>query len=287
MLLGVHVSIAKGIYEAVPRAEALGCTAMQIFLHDPRQWRKHLLKTEDIKEFRSRRASSGIAKFFIHASYLINLASPSKFLYNRSAKALIADCREAWALGAAGLVVHPGSHTGSGESRGLRRVTSALNRIIEATQGSPVPILLENTSGAGSWLCSRFAQMKHVLRNVETKSRVGVCFDTCHAYAAGYNLRTPNGLSWTLKDIVSQIGIDAIKVIHLNDCAGKLGGHVDVHAHIGKGRIGTAGFRRLINEPAVRNIPLVMETPKDSDTADLLNLRKVRGLAQKEPSSGR
>ena len=280
MLLGVHVSIAGHIWESIDRAEALGCNVMQIFARDPRQWRKSSLKTEDIDEFRRRREMSKIQKVFIHIPYLINLASPYHVLYRGSIRAYSQDMQEAEALGADYIVTHMGSHKESGEKNGLKRVTSALNKILDKSQGSPVGILLENTSGSGSWLGYKFEHQRRIIDRLENKKRVGVCFDTCHAFTAGYDLTTSVGYSDTISSLDEIVGLDRLKLIHLNDSRDKLGSHADRHTHIGKGEIGLDGFRRIVRDPRLAKVAFVLETPKDSDKADKRNLNLVRKLAK-------
>jgi deoxyribonuclease-4 len=281
MLLGVHVSIAGHIWESLDRAEALGCDAMQIFSRDPRQWRKTRLKTEDIAEFRRRRDTGSIKKVFIHIPYLINLASPYNILYQGSLRAYIQDMKEAQALGADYIVTHMGSHKESGEKRGLKRITSALNRVLEKTKDSPVGILLENTSGAGSWLGYKFEHQRQIIDGLENKKRVGVCLDTCHAYTAGYDLASAEGFNKTVDSFDQIVGLKRLKLVHLNDTQDELGSHADRHEHIGKGRIGLDGFRRIVNDPRLGEAAFILETPKDTATADKRNLNTVRKLLKR------
>ena len=286
MLLGMQVSIAGGVYEAVTRAQELGCTAMQIFARDPRQWRRTKLKAQDIEEFRRRRASSGIEKVFIHIPYLINLASPLHGLFRGSITAYVQDMREARVLGADYMVTHMGSHKKSGEKRGLKKITIALNRILELTGDSPVKILLENTAGAGSWLGYTFEHHAAIINKIERKDRIGVCLDTCHAYAAGYDLASETGYERLMDEIERSVGLKNLALVHCNDTKDSLGSHRDRHEHIGKGNIGIEGFRRLVNDKRLAHAAFILETPKDSETADQLNLRVVRRLMKKAAHKG-
>lgn len=286
MLLGVQVSIAGGIYESITRAQALGCSAMQIFSRDPRQWRKSRLKAADIEEFRQRRQASGIEKVFIHVPYLINLASPVHGLFRGSISAYVQDMREARALGAEYTVVHMGSHKLSGEKRGLKKIATALNRILELTGDSPVRILLENTAGSGSWLGYTFMHHAAVMARIEQKGRVGVCLDTCHAYAAGYDLAAEAGYGRLMDEIEQAVGIEKLALIHLNDTRDKLGSRRDRHEHIGKGNIGIAGFRRIFADTRLKHTACILETPKDSATADERNLLIVRRLLTRAARKG-
>jgi deoxyribonuclease IV len=281
MLLGVHVSIAGHIWESIDRAQALGCTAMQIFSRDPRQWRRSKIKAEDIREFRLRREKSGIQKVFIHIPYLINLASPYNILYQGSLRAYIQDMKEAQALGADYIVTHMGSHKESGEKQGLKRITVALNRILDKTRDSSVGILLENTSGSGSWLGYKFEHQRLIIDGLENKKRVGICFDTCHAYTAGYDLASPQGYLKTMEALDRIVGLKRLKLVHLNDSRDELGSHADRHEHIGKGKLGLEAFRRIVNDPRLSGAAFVLETPKDSDSADSRNLKAVKKLIKK------
>lgn len=283
MLLGIHVSIAGHIYDAVDRAQRLGCTAMQIFSRDPRQWRKARLKPEDAQEFRKRRQKSSIARVFVHIPYLVNLASPQNILYKGSIKACIEDLKEADALGAEYLVTHMGSHRESGEEKGLRRIIDALNRVLDKARGLSVRVLLENTAGSGSWLGYTFEHQARIIERVEQKDRVGVCFDTCHAYAAGYDLARPEGYAQTMADLDAAVGLARLKLVHLNDTRDKLGSRRDRHEHIGRGRIGLDGFKRILNDSRLHGSAFILETPKDSLTADKRNLAAVRKLTGRYP----
>jgi len=282
MILGVHVSGAGKIYQALDIARGLGCDTMQIFARSPQNWRNGAhLKSEDIAEFRLRRKKCKINPVFIHISYLINLASPDPRLYNGSIQAYIEDIQEADELGADFIVTHMGSHKETSEDSGIKRLVDALDKIIEETKGSKVGILLENTSGAGSWLGYKFYHQHKILKGLKDKSRVGLCLDTAHAYLAGYDLTAKQGLEQMLDEIDKMAGLKLIKLIHLNDAAGELGCHHDRHDHIGRGHIGLAGMKRIINHPKLRNIPMILETPKSTEDSDKENLALVRKLSRK------
>ena len=281
MRIGVHVSTAGHIYDSIGRALALGCNTMQIFSRDPRQWRRGRLSAEDAKEFRLRREKSKIYPVFVHVPYLINLASPYAVLYKDSIKAYIEDIKEAEFIGAEYLVTHMGSHKKSGEKKGLRRIIFALNKILERTKKSPVSILLENTSGSGSWLGYKFKHQLQVIQGLERKDRIGVCFDTCHGFSAGYDLRSSDGYAETINRLDKTVGLSRLKLIHLNDTKDNLSSRRDRHQHIGKGKIGLRGFRRLLNDKRLKNIPFILETPKDLDGADRANLTAVKKLKRR------
>ena len=279
MILGVHVSGAGKIYETLDIAAGLGCQTMQIFARSPQRWRDGAkLDPADIAEFRARREKFKINPVFIHISYLINLASPDKRLYHSSIKAYIDDLLEAEKLGADYIVTHMGSHKETSEAAGIKRLVAALNQIIEATKGMHAGILLENTSGSGSWIGYRFYHQQKIIAGLTNKKRVGLCLDTAHAYLAGYDISTKAGLDQLLDEIEEMVGIKELKLIHLNDAAGALGCHHDRHDHIGKGSIGLAGMKRIINHAKLKNIPMILETPKSNQDSDKENLKLVRKL---------
>jgi len=281
MILGVHVSGAGKIYQALDIAHNLGCDTMQIFARSPQSWRNEFkLEPKDIDEFKARRKKYKINPVFIHISYLINLASPEPRLYNGSIQAYIEDIQDAEKLGTDYIVTHMGSHKQTSEDAGIKRLVEALNKILEKTKGSKVGILLENTSGSGSWLGYRFYHQHKILKGLKEKSRVGLCLDTAHAYLAGYDLSTKQGLEKMLDEIQELVGIKLIKLIHLNDAAGELGCHHDRHDHIGKGHIGLSGMKRIINHPKLKNIPMILETPKSNENSDKDNLKLVRKLGR-------
>lgn len=276
MRLGVHVSTAGKIYEAVDRARELGCAAMQIFSRNPQRKRDGFLSPEDIQEFNSRLKTARIKPLVIHIPYTVNLASPDKGLWRKSIKVYIEDIREAFSLRADYIVTHMGSHKKTSEEEGVSRFSQALNRIIEKTNETPVDILLENTAGSGSWLGHHFLQHKTVVDSLKDNSRVGICLDTAHAYSAGYDIATQEGLKQMLDEIDALLGLERLKLVHLNDTKDGLGTHKDRHDHIGRGRIGTAGMKRIVTNARLKHIPFILETPKDSVTADRMNIETVR-----------
>ncbi len=280
MILGVHISGAGKIYQALDIAHKLKCQTMQIFSRNPQQWRSGTLDPKDIEEFKLRRKKFKIDPVFIHISYLINLASPNPRLYQGSIRAYVEDMQDAQQLKADYIVTHMGSHKETSEEAGIKRLVVALNKILDETKGSPVGILLENTSGSGSWLGYKFEHQKKIIAGIKDKSRVGLCLDTAHAYLAGYDLASKEGLEKMLDEIDTQVGLKLIKLIHLNDAYGALSSHYDRHDHIGKGKIGLAGMKRIITHPKLKNIPMILETPKDDETSDPSNLALVRKLSK-------
>jgi len=281
MLLGAHVSASGKIYEALERARELGCNTMQIFSRNPQRWRDDFLDPKDIEEFNRRNALLKIKPLFIHIPYLINLASPNPRLYGASIEAYIEDILEAEAINADYIVTHMGSHKETSEEAGLKRLIEALNIIMDKTSYVDVGILLENTSGSGSWLGYKFAHQREIIGGLKHTERVGLCFDTAHAYLAGYDIATKEGLEATLDEIDALVGIDLIKLIHLNDAHGGLGSHHDRHDHIGKGKIGLEGMKRIINHPKLKDKPFILETPKKTERDDPMNLALVRKLRKK------
>jgi deoxyribonuclease-4 len=281
MILGVHISGAGKIYEALTQAKELGCNTMQVFSRSPQRWRDDYLAPADIEEFNKRQEKLKIRPFFIHIPYLINLASPNPKLYNASIEAYIEDILEAHLLNADYIVTHMGSHKETSEEAGIKRLTEALNRILDKTKHVKVGILLENTAGSGSWLGYKFIHQQEVMRGIGDNERVGLCFDTAHAFLAGYDISTEEGLEATMDEIDSLVGLELIKLIHLNDAKGALGSKHDRHDHIGKGYIGLEGMKRIINHPKLKNKPFILETPKKTLNDDKRNLNIVRKLRQK------
>ncbi|MCM8771335.1 MAG: deoxyribonuclease IV [Candidatus Omnitrophica bacterium] len=277
MLLGVQVSIAGRIYEAVERAKELGCNTMQIFSRNPRQWRHGELEKEEIIEFRKRREKAKISPLFIHIPYTLNLASPDAALYHKSIEVYIKDIKEAGLLGADYLVTHLGSHMKKGENWGLGRFVNALNIILDKTP-SEVEILLENTSGSGSWLGYKFQHHKIILDKIHKPQRVGICLDTCHAYTAGYDIASEKGLNNMLEEMDNLVGLEKLKLVHLNDAKDTLGSRRDRHAHIGEGIIGKEAFKRIVHHPQLKDLPFILETPKRIAEDDRRNLEVVRNL---------
>lgn len=281
MLLGVHVSTENRIYQAIERAYKLGCNTMQIFSRNPQRWRDNFLQPQDIAEFNRRKQEFKIQPIFIHIPYLINLASPNPRLYEFSIEAYIEDILEAELLKADYIVTHMGSHKKTTEESGIKRLIKALNIVLEKTKNTKVGILLENTSGSGSWLGYKFLHQSQIIQGLKDKERVGLCLDTAHAYLAGYDIATEEGLKNTLDEIEGLVGINRIKLIHLNDAKDKLGSRHDRHEHIGKGKIGLGGIKRIVNHPRLKDLAFILETPKKTDADDMINLQTVRKLRQK------
>jgi len=280
MYIGVHVSIAGSLSDALDRAKALKCNALQIFSRNPRQWRQLEIKDAQAKEFREKRRKYNIERVVVHIPYLINLASPYKVLYRKSITAYIEDLNEADKLGAEFLVTHMGSHANTSELAGIDRFASALNAIFDNTKGIKTKLLLENTSGSGSWLGYKFVHHRMIYNRVKQAERLGVCLDTAHAFTAGYDLKTEVGLNSMINEIDELIGIDSVKVVHFNDSKKDFSSHIDQHENIGKGKIGMQALQRVIKHPKLKNAAFILETPKANKDDDEVNLAVTRKIAK-------
>ena len=293
---GAHLSIAGGVERAVERAREIRAECLQLFVKPPQQWRFQPLHDKDAERFRSAAAGAGLAPLVGHGSYLVNLATPDETLYEKSLQCLLAEWDRAERMGLAYLVLHPGSHTGSGEATGLARVAAALDRLHRERPASPgrspgapgrsperCRILLETTAGAGSTLGGRLEHLKYLVETCEAGDRLGIAIDTCHLFVAGYDLRTPSAVDETLGKINAAVGLRCVGVVHANDAKGALGSHRDRHEHIGRGKIGREGFRALVNHPALAALPFILETPKrdaHGRAMDPVNLRTLRRLVK-------
>jgi deoxyribonuclease-4 len=277
--LGSHISITGGVDKAVLTAQEVGCQALQIFVKSSNQWRAAPFREGEVERFKSNLESTGLGPVVAHDSYLINLCSTDKALWEKSLEAFLVELDRCEALGVPYLVTHPGSHTGAGEEAGLRQLVHALDQVRARRPNQKVAILLETTAGQGTGLGSRFEQLEQVMKSVEEPSRLGVCFDTCHVFAAGYDLRTPSACRDTLDRLNATVGLEKLKVIHLNDSKRELGSRVDRHEQIGKGHLGLEAFRYLMNDSRLQRIPMLLETPKGPDyEEDRVNLALLRSL---------
>jgi deoxyribonuclease-4 len=284
LLLGAHVSIAGGIEKALLRGEQLGCNTVQIFTKNANRWHEKSFKQSEIDLYRDIKNRTGIGPVIVHNSYLINLATIGAELYKKSISAMVHELERCEMLGVRYLVVHPGFHQGSGEERGIEKIVHALNEIHEETKGFDVAIALEMTAGQGTSLGYRLEQIAQIMNRVEEESRLTFCLDTCHSFAAGYELRSKADYDRFLKDIDGTIGLKKLKVIHLNDSKGDCGSRVDRHEDIGKGMIGEEPFRWIMNDERLKYIPKIIETPRLKRSKDLkndmLNLALLRNFVQ-------
>jgi deoxyribonuclease-4 len=281
LILGAHESIAGGMFKAFDRAQSVGCESLQIFVKPNRAWAVKPLTDEDIERFKARAEESGIQPVVGHASYLLNLGTPDEELWTKSRDTLILELQRCEALGVGYLVLHPGAHVGSGEEAGLTRVAQALGQVHASTPGFSARILLETTAGQGTSLGYSFEHLAWLLSHTPEGERLGVCLDTCHVFAAGYELRTQQGYTDTIETFDHVIGLDRLKALHLNDSKGDLGSRKDRHEHIGKGHIGLDGFGHVMNDPRLAGLPGLLETPKGKDLReDRENLATLRSLCE-------
>ena len=265
LLLGAHMSIAGEIRLAIERGESIGCTAIQIFTKSNRQWHAKPISKENITAFKQAYKNSSLQSVIAHAAYIVNIGSPNKDLEKKSFDSLKIELNRCADLNIPYLIVHPGSHGNTDENSCLNRINVNINKLL--TETADCTILLEIMAGQGSIVGYTFEHLAHIINNSDHKKRIGVCFDTCHAFAAGYDFRTEKtyNLMWEQFDKI--IGINKLKAIHINDSQKDIGSRVDRHAEIGKGKIGLKAFELLLNDPNFFDIPKVLETPKD-DLAD-------------------
>ncbi|MFH2122902.1 MAG: deoxyribonuclease IV [Pseudomonadota bacterium] len=276
--LGAHESVAGGLHLAFDRLHQVGGEALQIFTRNQRQWHPQPLTEDEITLFQASWKESGCLPVASHASYLINLASGKQELTEKSIKAFSAEIHRCGQLAIPFVVIHPGSHGGDGVEAGLARFTTALDLVLEAT-GGEVTVLLETTAGQGTSLGSRFEELAFILDHCRYPQRLGVCVDTCHIFAAGYDIRDLSVYNRTMEEFDRLVGIERIRFFHLNDSKQKLASRVDRHEHIGQGAIGLEGFRSLLNDPRFSDHPMTLETPKGEDLQeDRDNLLVLRAL---------
>ncbi len=285
---GAHMSIAGGCDRAVWAASELKCKTVQIFTKNNTQWRAEPLSAEQATAFRSALAQTAIADPIAHTSYLINLGSPDERLWEKSIDAMTVEVERCQALGILDLVVHPGAHMGEGERAGLTRIAKALDLVHRRTAGANVTIDLETTAGQGTNLGHRFEHLQGILERVARPERLGVCGDTCHIFAAGYSLSSPEEYDETIDRLDHCVGLARLRVWHLNDSQRECGSRVDRHAGIGLGLMGLEPFRHLVNDPRFRGLPMILETPKGiekGENLDVRNLRTLRKLVRRSRSS--
>ena len=284
------MSIAGGLPRAVERARAAHCDTLQVFTKSSGQWRARPLPDAEIAEFRRLSEELDVRPVIAHASYLINLGAPADTLRRRSGAALGEELDRAEALGLLGVVLHPGSYTTTTEEEGLARIADGIAKVLADRPDQRTMLLLEHTAGQGTNLGHTFEQLGTIITEVEragTATRIGVCLDTCHLLAAGYDLGSDTGYADTMRQLDECVGLDRLRALHLNDSKTPLGSRVDRHTHIGSGHVGLSAFRRVLTDPRLENLPMVLETPKarsgktaeiEPDPMDLENLRTLRKL---------
>ena len=281
------MSVAGGLPRAVERAVVHRCDALQIFTKNANQWRGRALPPEEIREFRAKVQAAGIGPVVSHASYLINLATTSPALRQQSMEAMGDELDRAESLGLLGVVLHPGAYTTGSEDAGLMRIAEALLELLRARRRGTTMILLEHTAGQGTALGATFEQLASIVEQMNGHPRVGVCLDTCHLLASGYDLCSPEGYASTFRQFGRLVGFDRLQAFHLNDSKRPLGSRVDRHEHIGQGHLGLEPFRRIVNDRRFRHLPMLLETPKAEgkptgpiaiDPLDERNLNTLRDL---------
>ena len=282
-LLGAHFSIAGGLEKALYTAAEYGCTAAQLFTKNANTWKERDIAAAEIERFSAAIQQTGITEIASHTSYLINLAAPDKKKHRKSCAALSRELVRASQLAIPYVVLHPGAHMGEGETAGLSRIIDSIDRVLEDATELNTRLLVESTAGQGSGVGHRFEQIARIVEAVAAKDRIGVCLDTCHIFAAGYDIRTKEGVAETLSEFDRIVGLERLYLIHLNDSKKDLAGRVDRHEHIGQGKIGKEGFEAIMTEPRLRNIAKIIETPKKEGGKDWdrVNLDLLRSFTQR------
>ncbi|TWT96082.1 Endonuclease 4 [Botrimarina colliarenosi] len=280
-LLGAHMSIAGGYYKAVNAAATAGCDCVQLFTKNNNQWAGKPLTDKDCEAFKGALAEHGITHPISHDSYLINLGSPADELWKKSIDALVIELQRAEQLGIPYVVAHPGAFTTSSEEAGLQRIAAGLDEVHRQTPKIAAQVLLETTAGQGSNLGWRFEHLAEIIAQAADPDRLGVCFDTCHVFAAGYAMQDKKDYLATMRELDKTVGCDRVKAFHVNDSLKPQGSRVDRHAAIGEGEMGLEPFRHLMNDRRFKKVPMYLETPKgdrDGEDLDVINLRTLRSL---------
>lgn len=279
MLLGAHLSTAGGVDKSFDRAIELDCTAFQIFTKSNRQWNAKPLSADEVARYHQRQQETGIAPVVCHASYLLNLGTPDDALWHKSIDALVQELERCELLKIPQLVLHPGAHVKSGVEAGLARVAAGLDIVHNRLPDVQVKVALEITAGQGTTLGSTFEEIAAIINACRQNERLAVCFDTCHALAAGYEFRTPESYQAVISQFEQVIGLERLKVVHVNDSQKDLGSHVDRHDHIGDGCIGLEPFGYFLNDARLQEVPFLLETPVEDDPGDnQRNLAKLRSV---------
>jgi deoxyribonuclease-4 len=284
--LGAHMSIAGGPSNALRRGHSIGCDAVQMFTRGPNRWQAPELTDQAVADFHHARDDTGLHAVVAHSSYLINLGSPDEVLWRRSIDALVDELERCRRLGVADYVLHPGAHMGAGVETGLARVARGLDEALNIA-GDEITILLETTAGQGTGLGHRFEQLAGIIAKARTGEQLGVCLDTAHVWAAGYEFRDAESYATMWANFDAAIGLPRLRAIHLNDSRRERGSRVDRHQHIGQGSVGLEAFRLLMNDPRLRHVPMLLETPKGDDlNEDVANLALLRGLLDEPAPDG-
>ena len=280
LIVGAHFSIAKGLHESLYTAQSYGCNALQMFTKNATTWKERTLTEKEILLFEKARQETGIDSIATHASYLINIASQDSKKQRMSARALKQELIRATALKIPYCVLHPGAHTDGKMDSGIQKIADTLNDIFAQTSGKSTRLLLETTAGQGTSIGHTFEQLARIIEKIENRNRVGICLDTCHIFAAGYDIRTEAAYLQTIDIFASVLGLETLFAIHFNDSKKDLGSRIDRHEHIGKGFIGLTAFECFVNDSRFFHVPKILETPKGSGKKDWdeRNLKVIRGL---------
>ena len=282
MQFGAHESIAGGVFNAIARGKQATCDTIQMFNKSNNQWRAKKIESKEVDQFFAAIEETGVTVACSHSSYLINIASPDKALNTKSYNSLKEEMERCNMLRIPNLVLHPGSHVGTGEEVGMNVIAANLNKLFDELEDNTVTLCLEATAGQGTNLGYKFEQLAYMIDKVGDKDHIGVCLDSCHIFAAGYPLVDPKDYKKTMKSFDDIVGVDKLRVFHLNDSLKDLGQKRDRHEHIGKGFIGLEGFRNIVNDPNLKKVPMILETPKGDDLKeDIENLKILRGLVKK------
>lgn len=272
------MSIAGGVDKAIERGASIDCKTIQIFVKNNNQWFAKPLPEEEIERFKKLQKETGIL-VFAHTGYLINLASPKENVYENSMKSILDELRRSEKLAIPFIVLHPGSSLDTPKEEGINKIAKSINELFKKSQGSRVKVALETTAGAGSSIGSKFAEIGEIIELIRDKNRIGVCFDTCHSYSAGYDIKTKEGYKKTWDEFDKEIGIKYLLAFHINDSKKEFDSHKDRHEHIGKGTLGLEPFRMILNDKRFKDIPMCLETPKEPDLKDdVMNLKTLSKL---------
>ena len=278
MRFGYHVTVTGGPLSAIDNGVAAGCEAIQMFPGSPQQWGTPPVSDLDADEFRAAAGETGIDPVVLHSIYLVNMAAPSDSIFNRSIASLASALEKADKLGAVAVVTHIGNHKGEGDEFGVNRIARAVTSTLERAPGEAM-LLLETTAGAGTSIGHNFEQFGAVFEIAGAPARLGFCLDTCHIFAAGYDISTPAGFGAALEELDRFIGLERLMLVHMNDSKGECGSRLDRHEHIGRGEIGLEAFRYMVNHPALRELAAIIELPHDGpDTPDDIGL--LRSLVE-------
>jgi len=278
-LLGAHLSIAGGLHEAARRAAELGATALQIFVHNQRRWESPRVTAADARNFRAAVEGARLRVVGAHASYLLNLATGKPLLYRKSIRMLRLELIASRKIGADFLTVHPGAHTDTTPRDGLKRIANACRRAIDGADEAPM-LLLETTAGSGSTLGCTFEQLAFLLESIDRPGRVGMCLDTCHIFAAGYDIRTERAYRRTMSALDRSVGVENVRLVHANDSRYELGSRRDRHWHIGHGKIGLKAFELLMNDERFARCAKILETPKEDEWGNPMDPANLRTLLE-------